>query len=84
MRPAPAIASDPLNGYIGRVFGERVMEIRFRAPSSQPLQVGEMLVVEEASEDIAYLMWDFIRGSYEKVHDTLGKPFKEEPPEQKG
>ena len=34
-------------GHIGRVFGERVMEIRFRIPSSEPLQVGEMLVVED-------------------------------------
>ena len=37
--------------HIGRVFGNRVMEIRFRTPCAEPLQVGEMLVVEETGSD---------------------------------
>jgi DNA helicase HerA-like ATPase len=49
-------ATGTRNGHIGRVFGERVMEIRFRTPSSQPLQVGEMLVVEEEDDSIRYLV----------------------------
>ncbi|MCU0861261.1 MAG: ATP-binding protein, partial [Methanomassiliicoccales archaeon] len=36
---------------VGRIFGERVMEIRFRAPSHVGLQVGEMLMVEEDAGD---------------------------------
>ena len=43
-------------GHIGRVFGQRVMEIRFRTPSSEKLQVGEMLVVEDESSDTKYLV----------------------------
>jgi DNA helicase HerA-like ATPase len=42
--------------HIGRVFGERVMEIRFRTPGSEKLQVGEMLVVEDESSDTKYLV----------------------------
>ncbi len=34
---------------VGRVIGNRVMEIRFRTPCAEPLQVGEMLVVEDAN-----------------------------------
>jgi len=41
---------------IGRVFGERVMEILFRAPSNTKLQVGEMLIVEEETSDEKYLV----------------------------
>jgi DNA helicase HerA-like ATPase len=41
---------------VGRVIGNRVMEIRFRAPSSEALQVGEMLVVEEESGLTRYLV----------------------------
>lgn len=37
--------------HIGRVFGNKVMEIRFRTPCAEPLQVGEMLVVEEAGSE---------------------------------
>ena len=42
--------------HIGRIFGNRVMEIRFRTPSSEKLQVGEMLVVEDESSDTKYLV----------------------------
>ena len=42
--------------YLGRVFGERVMEIRFRAPCREELQVGEMLVVEDEAAGSKYLV----------------------------
>ncbi|MDD1746715.1 MAG: ATP-binding protein [Methanomassiliicoccales archaeon] len=42
--------------YVGRVFGERVMEIRFRAPCCEELQVGEMLVVEDDAASSKYLV----------------------------
>ncbi len=41
---------------VGRVFGNRVMEIRFRAPSDEDLQVGEMLVVEDEAASAKYLI----------------------------
>jgi DNA helicase HerA-like ATPase len=34
---------------MGRVFGNRVMELRFRTSEAEDLQVGEMLVVEEGA-----------------------------------
>ncbi len=43
-------------GHIGRVFGNRVMEIRFRTPGTEKLQVGEMLVVEDESSETMYLV----------------------------
>jgi len=42
--------------YIGRVIGDRVMEIRFRTPCTEALQVGEMLVVEEDNDLNRYLI----------------------------
>ena len=45
----PIVMSD-----IGRVFGNRVMELRFRTSEAEDLQVGEMLVVEEG--DVKFLV----------------------------
>jgi hypothetical protein len=41
---------------VGRVFGNRVMEIRFRSPCKEGLQVGEMLVVDEGRSETRYLV----------------------------
>ena len=41
---------------VGRVFGQRVLEIRFRAPCHEELQVGEMLVVEDEAASSKYLV----------------------------
>jgi DNA helicase HerA-like ATPase len=42
--------------HVGRVFGNRVMEIRFRAPCREELQVGETLVVEAEAASSKYLV----------------------------
>jgi len=42
--------------HIGRVYGNSVMEIRFRAMGNENVQVGEMLIVEEESSEIRYLI----------------------------
>jgi DNA helicase HerA-like ATPase len=42
--------------HIGRVVGNRVMEIRFRAGFAEGLQVGELLVVEDGVSDLKYLV----------------------------
>jgi len=44
------------NDHIGRVYGNSVLEIRFRTEASEPLQVGEMLIVEEDSSPVKYLV----------------------------
>ena len=44
------------NDRVGRVFGNRVMEIRFRAPCREELQVGEMLVIEDEAASSKYLV----------------------------
>lgn len=41
---------------VGRVIGNRVMEIRFRAPCAERLQVGEMLVIEDEEAAAKYLV----------------------------
>lgn len=42
--------------HIGRVVGNRVMEIRFRAGFAEGLQVGELLVVEDGVSNVKYLV----------------------------
>ncbi|MEM2944203.1 MAG: ATP-binding protein [Methanomassiliicoccales archaeon] len=42
--------------HIGRIVGTRVMEIRFRTRSSENLQVGELLVVDEENNGIRYFI----------------------------
>ena len=42
--------------HIGRVVGNRVLETSFRTSCNEPLQVGEMLVVEESSSDTIFLI----------------------------
>jgi len=44
------------SSHIGRVFGNRVMEIRFRTSGSEMLQVGEMLVVDDGASETKYLV----------------------------
>ncbi|MDH7507926.1 MAG: ATP-binding protein [Methanomassiliicoccales archaeon] len=42
--------------HIGRVVGNRVMEIRFRTRFTENLQVGELLVIEEEGEETKYFV----------------------------
>jgi hypothetical protein len=42
--------------HIGRIVGNSVMETRFRMNFGEPLQVGEMLVVENATSSDRYLI----------------------------
>ena len=42
--------------HIGRVVGNSVMETRFRMNFGEVLQVGEMLVVENSTSDVRYLV----------------------------
>jgi DNA helicase HerA-like ATPase len=50
-------------GDIGRVFGDRVMELRFRTGEAEDLQVGEMLVVEEEGARFLVRTMDVLYGA---------------------
>jgi CPA2 family monovalent cation:H+ antiporter-2 len=41
------------------------------------------IIIVGAGALIAFLLWDFVRGSYEKVYETLGRPFLDDFPEEK-
>lgn len=41
---------------VGRVVGNRVCEIRFRASFAEDLQVGEMLMIEDGASSVRYLV----------------------------
>jgi DNA helicase HerA-like ATPase len=44
------------DGKLGRVYGDSVMEIRFRTDFDQDIQVGELLVIEDGSGSRSYLV----------------------------
>ena len=59
--------------HIGRVVGNSVMETRFRMNFGEPLQVGEMLVVENETSEDRYLIrvMDILHGADSDEKDWL-------------
>ncbi|MBN1110178.1 MAG: ATP-binding protein [Methanomassiliicoccales archaeon] len=66
---------------MGRVFGNRVMELRFRTSEAEDLQVGEMLVVEEGAVMFLVRTMDVLFGADSDEDDWLereaGKALRE-------
>lgn len=56
---------------IGRVFGDRVMELRFRASEGEDLQVGEMLVIEGSGVKFLVRTMDVLFGADSDDDDYL-------------
>jgi DNA helicase HerA-like ATPase len=56
---------------MGRVFGNRVMELRFRTAEAEDLQVGEMLVVEEAGVKFLVRTMDVLFGADAEEDDWM-------------
>ncbi|HNU36128.1 MAG TPA: hypothetical protein PKJ15_05970, partial [Methanomassiliicoccales archaeon] len=56
---------------IGRIFGNRVMELRFRTNEEEDLQVGEMLVVEGSGVKFLVRTMDVLFGADSDDDDYL-------------
>ena len=56
---------------LGRVFGNRVMELRFRTAEAEDLQVGEMLVVEETGVKFLVRTMDVLFGADSEEDDWM-------------
>ena len=56
---------------IGRIFGNKVMELRFRTGEAEDLQVGEMLVVEEGGVKFLVRTMDVLFGADSDDDDYL-------------